>query len=162
MDLKHDIEVNYDRLRKMTINIAYGNIEVGEDLLHNSIVRMLENKGGYREKHFFAWVYVIAKNLWKNYNRDLAKRGEIAQDGYRYHMEAKLENREFNPNTHFSNELVQNSLDLLSKVQRETVELYNEGYEHEEIGYILDIPEGTVKSRLHYSIKILKGALNEY
>ena len=57
-------------------------------------------------------------------------------------------------------ERIRIALDALSPEQRTVVVLFDmEGFSHREIADIMDCPEGTVMSRLHYGRMKLRGQL---
>lgn len=54
------------------------------------------------------------------------------------------------------------ALETLPARQRAVIVLHDvEGFKHSEIGKILDIPEGTARSDLHYARTLLRGLLGE-
>lgn len=64
---------------------------------------------------------------------------------------------------HQFQEAVREAIDSLGSKHRAVIVLhYLHGFSLAEIAYILDCPVGTVKSRLHYACKKLKGELAEH
>lgn len=58
--------------------------------------------------------------------------------------------------------IVREAVDSLSIKRRVVIVLYHlQGFSLQEIAYILDVPVGTVKSRLHYATKALRARLRQ-
>lgn len=133
--------------------------EKAEDFLQDLFLKIIEKESLFDSKmNFSAWIYAIANNMCKNEYRRIAR--------------TKLETNEFDIEnlidestcTHPSNEI-----DLLLFQKILDVELGSMGEKHRltfilrhqqcltvnEISKIMECSEGTVKSRLHYTIKKL-------
>ena len=79
-------------------------------------------------------------------------------------MERQVYDPSGNPETLFEKKMirqfVQRGLLKLKEDQREMIVLRDlQGYSYEEIGRLLSLPEGTIKSRLHRARMDLKGIL---
>ncbi|MDQ7052781.1 MAG: sigma-70 family RNA polymerase sigma factor [candidate division KSB1 bacterium] len=60
-------------------------------------------------------------------------------------------------------EYLQNAIDQLPEPQKTVLVLFDiEGFKAREIAVMLDIPEGTVTSRLHHARKRLRKLLRDY
>lgn len=60
-------------------------------------------------------------------------------------------------------EWIERGLDQLTDVQREVVLLHDlEGWKHREIGELLGLPSGTVRSHLHFARKAMRKYLTEH
>jgi RNA polymerase sigma-70 factor, ECF subfamily len=120
---------------------------------------------------FSSWLYRIALNLVRDKTRkyepniDSIDVPYIDQDGAKFNVE--LPDWSANPReATLQLELktkIQTAISSLPKLQREAVTLYHiEGLGIEEICTILDVPSGTVKSRLARAREILKIKLKSY
>ena len=65
------------------------------------------------------------------------------------------------PEGQTDNELRDAIMELPQKIRTVIVLHYIEGYGIEEIGYMIKIPSGTVKSRLHKGRKLLRNMLQD-
>ncbi|MDX1641861.1 MAG: RNA polymerase sigma factor [Balneolaceae bacterium] len=111
----------------------------------------------------YPWFYTILKNLCLNRNRDRSRRRETAISQLDYWTEPKGEN---NPSKEVLREeeshLIQKTLSKLDVNDREIIVMKDlEGYTYKEIAEILDIPTGTVMSRLYTSRKRFKTHMEE-
>jgi RNA polymerase sigma-70 factor (ECF subfamily) len=132
---------------------------------HHSLHALKSNRA------FSSWLYRIALNLVRDKTRKFEPNIEsidipyIDQDG----AEFKVEIPDWSANPRevtLQKELqtkIQTAVSSLPKLQREVVILYHfDGLGIEEICMILDIPNGTVKSRLARARELLKIKLKAY
>ena len=152
-------ELIYDRhfipLTKYLLWLG-GEAERSKDLAQNIFMKVLNNPALFDPtKNFKVWLFVIAKNAWKNEIRDRSRK---------LNLEKKF--RSHNSNFEFGNSLdstqqkltaVKSAIAELSDNHKEVIVLkYTSNFTIEEIAEILNCSEGTVKSRLFYAIKNLK------
>ena len=137
--------------------------EKAEDLLHDVFVKVIECPQKFdAQKKFSTWVYTLATNLCKNEIRNSNNRRRILDSDF--HGE-----KSFHPNHHeqfdkqnFKREL--NSLIEMMDEENKTILLlrYYEELTVPEISAVVQLPEGTVKSRLFYLLKKLAAQLHAY
>jgi RNA polymerase sigma-70 factor (ECF subfamily) len=149
------IEQNYKTLNGFIIKLT-GDIYISEDLLQETLMKAIINIKSYKgESKFSTWLIKIALNLYRNnYKRQKRiKFDELSDDSFvskgsefEDKIEAKMQVEE-----------VLKELQTLSYEKRVTFILkHYYGYSLEEISTIMGCAEGTVKSRLHNTIKGLK------
>lgn len=160
----------YQRYHKLAFYYAYKlckNDADAKDIVQESFIEIYRSIGSLKENSFFkAWMYKIVSSKSKKLFR---KNKHITSD---FENEAVLgevrEQRiEFIPEAlaHFKNdqELLNAFIDQLPEAQRSIVVLfYLEQFSLKEIAEIIDLPIGTVKSRLSYARTYLKKALDAY
>ncbi|MBB3112170.1 RNA polymerase sigma-70 factor (ECF subfamily) [Paenibacillus phyllosphaerae] len=149
--LRDNYTILYRYLLKVTMHKA-----MAEDLVQETMLRAIERIGTFKGKSKFStWLITIATRLYMDQMRqeERARKwqtGEQALQAIRF--EAAMRQDEW-PET----------LDALGKLSYEirvTILLkHYYGYEYEEIAALLDIPVGTVKSRLHNGLKQLRKEL---
>ncbi len=122
---------------------------------------------------FYTWLHSIAVNHARNFLKKRNRRVTYSLDDDEYgdHAEKNKnmadESVSADPErrTHL-NELqikINEALSKLSPKHREVVVLHDiKGLNHTEIAVMLNISEGTLRSRLHYAHKELQGLLAEY
>lgn len=136
---------------------------MAEDVLQESFLRLFTNADKIKTNvPVGPWLYRVAVNLCYT----LLKRRQRYMRPFEGLLgrlvaplnllpEQQLERAE-------ARETVQRAIENLPVTHRAVVVLfYLEGLSLKEIANVLEIPEGTVKSRLHYARKSLKGVLNE-
>lgn len=133
--------------------------DVANDFLQELFMKLIERPESYNSLYSFTtWFYSIANNMCKNEYRRRSIRLEY------------LEHEAFEPKLEYLNdsvlepepviEKVFQTLDQLGEEHRSAFVLrYREGFSIKEVAEILELPEGTVKSRLFYAKKILAGKL---
>ena len=144
-----------------------GNREKALDLMQDTIVTVLSKKHLYREEdHFKSWIFRILKNNYINKIKHDAILNEISFSDLQKDDDAPV--IDF-PNVNISLEntedpILKNKIrEVLEKMQpeyREVIELVLiEELSYEETARTLEIPVGTVMSRLHRGRNFLKKAL---
>ena len=150
-----------------------GNREDAEEVTQDAFTRALENLGSFRwEASFSTWLYQIASNLarnrywyWKRRKREMGLSFDMALTEDGYSLYDILPDGEADPGDRLRwNEFhgaIDRHLDRLSQTQREVMEMrLLEDMSYEEISSELSIPVGTVKSRLSYARRHLRGVLS--
>ena len=145
-----------DRLYPTVLRLT-GCAEDAQDLLQEAFLRAYQKLGHFQgESSFYTWVYRIAVNLALSGRRrrrpDSRSRGGL--DGGGVGVESAADGRETDPSLPLERaereQVIQNALNALAADHRAVVVLKEfDGLRYEQIGAILGIPVGTVRSRLH-------------
>lgn len=130
------------------------NSEDANDISQEVWMKVIHKKDSLQKPELFKqWLYRIAKNTFINhFNNNKKEPISLAIDSIQITLEdesilIKNENKE----------LVMNLISKLSNDKKTILWLrFNEEYSNNEIAKILNIPAGTVRTRLHYIIKELK------
>jgi RNA polymerase sigma-70 factor (ECF subfamily) len=160
----------YSAALRMTRNPADA-----EDLVQETYLRAYRGFGGFQEgTNLKAWLYRILTNTYINAYRAKQRRPEESdlddvEDLYLYHRLGGLEAARAGRSAEdelmdaFTEFEVKAAIEDLPENFRLVVLLADiEGFAYKEIAEILDIPIGTVMSRLHRGRKALQKALWEY
>lgn len=139
---------------------------LADDFLQELFLRIYQARESYRQgSSFSTWAFTIAYNLCRNeYRRRDVAEGYACEQRETAPAEAgelpDFENRY--DRAVFYGQL-KRALAVLTAEQRAAYTLrYEEELSVQEIARILHCPEGTVKSRLFYALKLLKQALADY
>ncbi len=133
--------------------------DLAADFMHDTFLRLYSSRHKYHSgSNFRAWLYTIAYNLVKNHFRSRLvwvndERVGVADDT---DVEVDMDEAMLK--------------EALSKVLASMAEpyamLFSLHYEEEltipQIAKMMSLPEGTVKSRLHKTMKLIKQQLKEY
>jgi RNA polymerase sigma-70 factor (ECF subfamily) len=138
-----------------------GNPEDAEDVAQDSFLVALKRLEDCREpEKFGGWYLTIVRNRAKNLlRRERLRRGDELTPEIMPGVggpEEDLRRVEIR-------EQLERGLDGLSEVRREVLLLHDlEGWKHREIGERLGIPDGTVRSHLHFARKHLRDRLGAF
>ena len=108
--------------------------------------------------HLDRWLFVMARRLWLNEIRKNSIRGAA---GFVSIEDTQINDEKPSQETNIFAREVFNKLQNLPEAQRVTALLvFVEGYKYSEAAEILDIPKGTVMSRISAVRKILVGHMD--
>ncbi len=148
-----------------------GDVNDAEDLVQDSIVKAYRFFDSYEKgTNAKAWVFRILKNSFINsYRRTASRPQQVDYDEIESFYEliraertetTDLERLMFNE---LMDDDLSNALHKLPEDFRTVVLLCDvENYTYEEIANMLDVPIGTIRSRLHRGRNLLKAELMEY
>lgn len=142
------LEDNKDKLYKISWSYLYNHADI-EDVFQDTLIKVYENVHTLKNPNYFeSWYISILLNECRKKLRENKK--EVLKEN--------VENDEYHIDQYdFFQEL--NSID---DIYKEVIVLkYISGYTQEEISNILDIPIGTVKSRLYRGLRELRKLIKE-
>ena len=159
--------VKYNRY---VYNIAFrmmGNEEDAKDMSQETLIKAFKSIKNFKmESNFSTWLYRITINVCKDEMRKrketvISYDAEISEDAT---LKDLMGDESQNPLLIYEKEELKSSIDSalnkLSEENKSVVVLKDLlGYSYEEIGQILEIPIGTVRSRLNRSRSALKKVL---
>ena len=150
------------RYHRLVINVAYralGELALAEDVAQDVFIKVYKALPGYRhDKPFKHWLHRVAANAVTDALR--RRRPVVSLDG----MEQAPASREGDPQDisarHDMQRAVRHAIASLPSHYRDTIALQAFGeLSYEEIAKTLDIPLGTVMSRLNGAKKLLRERL---
>jgi RNA polymerase sigma-70 factor (ECF subfamily) len=132
-----------------------------EDLVQETFIRALKSVHNFiNDPKLMTWLYVIMKNIYINqYRRE--KRKNAIYDDYIHtdYFNSVSTNLTENKMIHDD---IQKALAGLSADNAEIFKLHLDGYKYHEIAEAYNLPEGTIKSRIHQIRKNLQRKLKMY
>ncbi len=132
-----------------------------QDVLQDSYIKIFRNLKNFKgESSFDTWVYRIVVNTCKDYLRKY--KDNLVELEFANEVEDHLPGPEAQVESKLTTELVLKAMDYLSIDHREIIILRDiRGLSYEEISFILECTEGTVKSRLSRAREKLKTTILE-
>ena len=155
------------RLLHFLIRLLNGDESRAQDLLQDVFLRVLEKRNLFRDKHRFStWIFTITHNICKNEYRSVAGRMEINFTDSEFINALSLDSTpseiEKIDQEYFRRRLL-HLIQAVSPDQRNTFLLrYQENLPVHEVAIIMNCSDGTVKSRLHYTLGKIAEQLNVY
>ena len=130
-----------------------------DDFTQELFMKLIEKQALFDPaRRFSTWLYTVAGNMVKNEYRRVSRIPEPPDipDFFYENFTEDVDNQLFEQHLHLA-------LEGLDETQRQCFVLrYQEELSVKEIAGILNCPEGTVKSRLFYTVKKLAGKLRAF
>lgn len=147
-------------LRPFAINLTH-NREESEDLIQDTFYRALANKEKFAEgTNIKAWLFTIMRNIFINNYRRKQKRGVVtdASESQFLLNSVRHTDRNGSERSFLAAELSAAFADVSSDFT-EPFMMYFNGFKYQEIAEQLNLPLGTVKSRIFFARKELQTRL---
>jgi RNA polymerase sigma-70 factor (ECF subfamily) len=145
-----------------------GDAAEADDVFQETFLRVVKHLGRFEEgRRVRPWLYAIAGNLVKNVYRSRGYREKLSLDGEDREggsLSSRLAAMTVAPleEAHAAEraEHVRDAVSKLAPLSRDALVLfYYQGLAYEEIAQTLEVPLGTVKSRIHNALAKLAGLL---
>lgn len=158
-----DFNNKFDSLEDLLFGFAMKltkNRDRSKDLMQETVMRAFKNKDRFKEgTNFKAWVTTIMRNSFINNYRKMRTRNRVEQpveDMLHVADQAVVSEKA-------SSSIMMKELEIilanLSDTYRVPFSMFYEGYSYIEIGEKMNLPIGTVKSRIFFARKQLKAAV---
>lgn len=139
------------------------NDDDAKDLTQETLLKAFTYKSYYTpQTNFKAWIFTIMRNVFINQYRRKTKAGTI----FDYSAESFLLNNasenQDHPSNHMLGKELNKQISTLEPEYKQPFEMHFEGYKYKEIADQLNIPIGTVKSRIFIARQKLMSLLPEY
>ena len=159
------------RYRDRLMNFIYrfvNDVELAEDVLQDTLVKIFTHRHYYKEiAKVSTWIYTIAGNfskteLRKRKRRKITQLSHMGKDDKVYEIPDIEREPDRGVHVQFSEQKIQNALQSLPSHFRSPVILRDiQELSYKDISKILDVPLGTVKSRINRARQQLKNTLKE-
>ena len=132
-----------------------------DDLVQETFIRVFQNMKNFRgDCQMSSWIYRIAMNTGRDYLRHKKRRSWLSFSSDESYREQASENDHHGSREKIGDiEQAVNSLPV--KLREVTVLASLQELSIKEISSVLQVPEGTVKSRLHKAREILRKKIKE-
>jgi RNA polymerase sigma-70 factor (ECF subfamily) len=161
-----EFDTRFDQISTLLHSFAYNltkNVEDAKDLFQETAFRAMTNREKFRPgTNFKAWTFTIMKNIFINNYRKKVKKNTIldSTDNMFYLNSGKNVIANQGESNILMNELSK-MIDGLDDSIKIPFVMHYHGYKYQEIADHLELPLGTVKSRIFFARKELKSQISK-
>jgi len=140
------------------------NVEDAKDLYQETAFRALFNRDKFQpDTNFKAWMYTIMKNIFiNNYRRTVKANTIMDSTKDLYYLNLPQQSAGVAPETKYSEREILQKIEQLQDEYKIPFTMYFDGYKYKEIADYLELPIGTVKSRIFLARRQLMTMLKGY
>ncbi len=160
-------QANLISLQANMLNFAYmltSNRDDAYDLLQDTTIKVLDNQDKYTENtNFKGWVFTIMRNLFiNNYRRSVRQATMVDTTDNLIHLNLSQESGLDTPEGSYTAQEIQGAIDALPEEFRVPFSMMVAGYKYTEIAEEMNLPLGTIKSRIFFARKRLQERFADY
>ena len=161
-DITNKINSVYNGLNKYALCLT-SDREEANDLTQDTIIKVLTNKEKYIDgTNFEGWCYTIMRNSFiNNYRANIRHNTIIDKTDNTYLLEANQKGYDMTDSIISHKELME-GVDSLNENLRKPFVMYITGYQYNEIAEKLNLPIGTIKSRIHSARLKLQNMFSDF
>lgn len=140
------------------------NREEAKDLLQDTTLNALDNEEKYIDNvNFKGWVFTIMRNIFiNNYRRIVRNQTIVDQTEDLYHLNLPQESGFDSPDSSFTIKEITKAINGFSDEYKIPFSMHLAGFKYHEIAERMDLPLGTVKSRIFFARQRLQELLKDY
>lgn len=140
------------------------NREQAEDLLQDTTLKALDNEEKYVDNvNFKGWIFTIMRNIFiNNYRQTVRKATVIDQTEDLYHLNVSQDSGLNTPDGSIAVKEISRAINSFSDDYRVPFSMHVAGYKYQEIAEKMNLPLGTVKSRIFFARQRLQTMLKDY
>ncbi len=138
--------------------------ERANDLLQETFLKALTYRDKFTQNtNFKAWIYTIMKNTFINdYRRNIKTKNTFDASNGDLHLKFSKDKMYPGPDSFYNSKEINKSIHALESEYKVPFTMFLDGYKYKEIAEKLDLPLGTVKSRIFFTRKKLEKTLKDY
>ena len=148
-----------NRYRNRLLNFVFqilGDSDISEDIIQDTFLRLYEKKHYYKKiAKFSTWIYTIARNLANTELRKKIRRktsvfSQISKHDYDYELPSSQPDVSQEFENDYVGKRIQKAINQLQDPFKEVIILRDmQNLSYDDISLIIDVPIGTVKSRIN-------------
>lgn len=140
------------------------NREDAQDLMQDTTLKVLDNQEKFIDNvNFKGWVLTIMRNIFiNNYHKIVRTQTVVDQSVDLYNLDITNESGFDSPEGSYQIQEISKAIENLNKDLKIPFSMYVSGYKYNEIAEKLNLPLGTVKSRIFFARQELQKTLKDY
>ena len=144
--------------------ILTSNRDDAYDLLQDTVLKALDNKDKYMDNtNFQGWVFTIMRNIFiNNYRRAARAQTVVDTTDDLYHLNLPQDSGIASPEHSYAVTEINEAINGFSDDYRIPFSMHLAGYRYAEIAKHMNLPVGTIKSRIYYARQRLRRQLGDY
>lgn len=149
------------------LNFAYkltSDREDANDLLQETSLKALDNEEKYTaETNFKGWIYTIMRNIFiNNYRKTLRDQTYVDQTDNQFYLNQNIDIETDSTEGSYDLKEMRRIVNALPKEYRVPFAMYVSGFKYREIADKLNLPLGTIKSRIYFTRQKLQKELKDF
>ena len=163
VDFKRDLVSVQDELFRFAFKLT-ANREEANDLLQETSLKALDNEEKYApDTNFKGWMYTIMRNIFiNNYRKVVREQTYVDQTDNLYHLNLSQESGFENTESAYDLKEMRRVVHALPSEYRIPFSMHVAGFKYREIADKLNLPLGTVKSRIFFTSQKLQEELRDF
>lgn len=162
-----DFRQKLTSLQANMLNFAYmltSDREDAADLMQDTMLKVLDNADKFTDNsNFKGWVFTIMRNIFiNNYRKVVRSATVIDQTEDLYHLNLPQESGLATPEGALAAGEISDAINSFSDDYRIPFSMHVAGYKYNEIAEKMNLPLGTVKSRIFFARRRLQEMLKDY
>ncbi len=154
-------------LQANLLNFAYmltSNRDDAYDLLQDTTLKALDNREKYVDNtNFKGWVFTIMRNIFiNNYRRVARSATVIDQTEDCYHLNLSQDSGLETPDGSYAVSEITAAINEFPEKYRVPFSMHVQGYKYNEIAEEMNLPLGTIKSRIFFARQELQKRFADY
>ena len=140
------------------------NRDTAQDLVQDTTLKVLDNQSKYVDNvNFKGWVFTIMRNIFiNNYRKVVRSATIIDQTEDLYHLNLPQDSGFETPEGSVAAKEITAAINSFSDDYRIPFSMHVAGYKYNEIAEKMNLPLGTVKSRIFFARQRLQQSLKDY
>jgi RNA polymerase sigma-70 factor (ECF subfamily) len=161
LEFNHLVTVHSSHLKGFAIHFTK-NTEDAEDLIQDTLYKALRYKDHFQDgTNFKGWLYTIMRNIFINGYKRKKLQQQVSQAAQQDFIMNSIPSEDA-VNGGMDYQEMTKSIANLPQEYKKPFQMYLDGYHYDEIAQNMEIPIGTVKSRIFHARQKLMQTLKDF